>query len=281
MTADATWVIVDGEAASAAEPVLRADDRGFLYGDAVFETLRAVDGRPVALSRHLARLAASLEALRIGPLDVAALLAPQVQRALALNGLTQGEAAVRVTVTRGRGAGPLPPAGARPTTVVAARPLGASVLARRRGVHGVPVEAPRRALAALKTSCYLPSVMALLTTGGRGPEPVEPLFIDGGQVLEGATTNLFVLGADGVLQTPPADGRVLPGIARAQVIERVAGLGLPFAERPLPVDALRRAPAAFVTSALLPIAPLLSFDGHPFPAGGPGADLLEALHGAW
>ncbi|MCA9560076.1 MAG: aminotransferase class IV, partial [Myxococcales bacterium] len=107
---------VDGRLARSDAPVLRADDRGFLYGDGAFETLRAVDGRPVGFARHRARLEATLRALHFPPLttDLAAAAAAVIEA----NDLRRGEAIVRLRVSRGPGEGPRPPADARPTVVV-------------------------------------------------------------------------------------------------------------------------------------------------------------------
>lgn len=240
-------IIVDGRMYPADAPVLRADDRGFLYGDGAFETVRLVDGRPAHLGRHLARLGATLAALAIeapAPQRVADELAALV----AANGLGAGEGAARVSVSRGVGAGPRPGAG-RATVVVTAGPLPARVVERRGGARLRLVEGPARAIAGHKTLCYLPGVLAL---GAVAPNE-EPVWVEGEAVLEGATCNVFAW-IDGRLCTPPADGRLLPGVARAVLLE--AGAVEAVIDR-----AALRAAAVFVTSALLPVAPVVAIDG--------------------
>lgn len=238
-------------------PVLRADDRGFLYGDGIFETIRAIDGAPRHLDRHLARLNRGLATLAIPPVD-GAILARRIDTLLTANGLRTGESAIRLTVSRGPGGGPRP-GPATPTVVIAARRPGPALAERRAGVRLRTVTGPHRLVAGLKSLCYLPSVLASLAV-----EPgEEPLFVDpGGAVLEGATCNVFARFGDR-LCTPPADGALLPGVARGLVIERAAALGLAVEARRLTLDDLRRADGVLVTNALLPVAPVRALDGQP------------------
>ncbi len=259
---------VDGRLAPSHLPVLRADDRGFLYGDGAFETLRAVDGRPIALHRHLARLHATLAALRFPPLTIDPRAA--VGAVLEANGLQRGEVMVRLRVSRGPGEGPRPPARPTPTVVVSAARLPDAVPRKRaRGVDLVTVRAPRRALPHLKTASYLASVMAL----AESPDDVEPIWCDATDaVLEGATTNVFVVEAGG-LWTPADDGHLLPGIARAVVLDWARDQGLDAREAPLPRARLLEGPA-FVTNAVLRVAPVRSVDGVELPGA---ADRLAAL----
>lgn len=259
---------VDGRLAPSHVPVLRADDRGFLYGDGAFETLRAVEGRPIGMDRHLARLGATLAALHFPSLT--ADLRAAAAAVLEANDLRSGEAIVRLRISRGPGAGPRPPARARPTVVVSATRLPEDVRRRRRdGIELATASTPRRALPHLKTASYLASVLAL----AEAPEGVEPLWCDdAGDVLEGATCNVFVVEAGG-LWTPPAAGELLPGIARAVILERARALGLGLDERPLPRSRLAAGPA-FVTNAVLQLAPVRRLDGAEVPVN---PDLIAAL----
>lgn len=238
-------------------PTLRADDRGFLYGDGIFETIRAIDGAPRHLDRHLDRLARGLAALEIPPVD-GATLTRRIDTLLTANGLQTGESAIRLTVSRGPGSGPRP-GPSTPTVVIAARRPGPALARRRAGVRLRAMVGHHRLVAGLKSLCYLPSVLASLAV-----EPgEEPLFVDpDGAVLEGATCNVFVRFGDR-LRTPPADGALLPGVARGLVIERAARLGLTVESRRLTLDDLRLADGVMVTNALLPIAPVCALDGRP------------------
>lgn len=246
------WPIwVNGRWYAADTAVFRADDAGLLYGHGAFETLRLIVGRPVALTRHLARLSAALGALQI-ELD----LAPAAEAAQALAGrLAAGaEAAGRIVVTAGR-------PGGSPMCVVSARPVPLGVLRRRAGAAAVPVTGLVRSPAEHKTLAWLPSVLARQ----QAPAGVEPLFqTPDGQLLEGATSNLFVRRAAGWV-TPPAD-RCLPGITRGLILEAARHLGQPVREAPVPAEWLTPGAEAFITNALLPLAPLTAFGTAPLRA---------------
>lgn len=261
-------ILVCGRLVPADQPVLRADDRGVLYGDGAFETIRVVDGRPRHLERHRVRLGQTLDALGIdrAPLDA---LGADLGRLLTANELLGGEAIARVTITRGTAPGPRPAPGP-PTIIITARPLPHRFTARRAGVHLRTVSGLVRALPRWKTVCYLPGVLALAAV-----EPQEePLLVDtDGHALECATANLFVSTGQG-LRTPPDDGSILPGVARGLVIEGASSEGLPVECARIPIDALGARPM-LITNALLPVAPVATLDGAPLPP--PDRALLKRL----
>ncbi len=272
VSSGATHCSVDGRLVPVDQPALRPDDRGFAYGDGAFETLRAVDGRPIGLGRHLARLGTTLDALRIPrpPID----LPEELRRVLLANGLTRGEACARIRVSRGPGWGARPPPDPRPTVIVDASPCPPTLDARRaEGMAVVTLQTPRRALPTLKTLAWLPSVVALLDV----PCDAEAIFCDDDEVLEGATTNIFAL-RPGLIWTPPDDGRLLAGVARAVVLTWAAASGLAVREAPLSRAALAAGPA-LLTNALLRAAPVRAVDAVPLPA--PDIELLERLHVAY
>lgn len=224
--------------------------------------MRAVDGRPRHLERHTARLDRTLTALGITGVDMAALGA-RVVELLTANELTEGEASVRLTVTRGVGRAPRPTRSA-PTVIGHAGPLPAHLAARRAGVHLRTVSGLPRALPRWKSLSYLPSVLAL---GAVEPHE-EPLLVDaGGRALECATANLFAW-TGAALLTPPDRGDILPGVARGLLIEAAQRDGLPTICTDLPLGELGRMPL-FVTNALLPIAPVATLDGSPVPPAAP------------
>lgn len=243
-----TFLFVNGTLCPADAPVIRADDAGFLHAWGAFETLRLTHGRVVGRQRHRARLEGTLARLGIDA-DVTAII-EQAERLAQVNQIGS-EGRARVTVTGGTEG--------RPTTVVQAGALPASVAARRAGVDCTRADVPR-AFADLKTVAWLGPRLAL-----RDARPGdEPLRCAGDLVLEGATSNVFCAAPDGVV-TPPADGRILPGTARAVLIEVLTRLGVPCRIRPLTFDTLARH-GGVVTNALLPIAPIRTVDGRATPA---------------
>ncbi len=239
---------------AAGRPALRVDDRGFTHGEGAFETIRARGGAAVGLARHLARLAGTLGLLDIATAPWLDDIPRRLCDLLVANGLGRGEARVRLRVSRG--------AGRRgPTVVMTAERLPLDVRRRRRGVRAATVPAAPGSLAAHKTLCYLPWLLAMRSTPGR-----EPLAVDGaGHVLEGATCNVFAV-VGGTLWTPPADGRLLPGVARAVLLEAAARAAVPTREAPLPLETLIGADEAFVSNALLRAAPLAAVGDRELPA---------------
>lgn len=238
-------------------PTLRADDRGFLYGDGVFETIRVVGGRPCHLDLHLDRLSAALRALAIRP-PTDPPLGIRLATLLTANGLDRadaGECAVRITVSRGPGTGPRPTTGP-PTVVLTARSLGHGFRRRREGVALRTVRGLHRVLPRLKSLCYLPAVLALAAVA----DDEEPLFVDDARrVLEGATCNVFARFGDRLVTPPEAD--VLPGVARGLLLQRASALGLSCTPEPLPLDRMLAADGLWVSNALLPLAPVSAVDG--------------------
>lgn len=232
-------------------------DRGLLYGDALFETWRTYSGRPFAVSLHLERLAESARriALPVPDFDWEATGAGLLER----NGLAGDDAAVRLTVTRGRGAaGLLPPSRPRPTALLTCRPVDPALIRLRRtgvtaailpfspGLDGV--------LQSVKTTAYLPAILGKVWARGRGA--FEGLYsTERGEILEGATSNVFVV-ESGRLLTPPATRGVLPGVTRSLVIEIARHSGIRVAESRLTVDRLRQADEAFLTATSLEVMPI-------------------------
>ncbi len=254
-----------------AERAARIDpsDRGFTLGDGVFETLRAGGGKPFRMEAHLARLAAGAAALGISLPLPAPRIAAAVDETIAANDLAMGNAAVRITLSRGVGArGLLPPADARPTLMITAtafqpaarHPLSAVIVDIRRNEHSP--------LARLKSLNYLDNVLAQRAAVARGAE--EAILLNtAGRLACAARANLFVLRGRTLL-TPPASEGVLAGIARAEVLEIARELGIGVHETPLERDALATADEAFLSNSLMEVAGLAYIDGRAIGGNGIG-----------
>jgi branched-chain amino acid aminotransferase len=253
-------------------------DRGFLYGDSVFETIRTYGGEPFALGEHLARLARSAAKIGITLPIAAADLALEVR--LAVRAARNDESYVRVTVTRGTGPLGLDPALARaPLRVILVEPLTPPPAALYRdGVRAVTtrVDRPADAAPGAKVGNYLASLLALQAAKAQGAH--EAILLDArGDVLEGATSNVFFV-QGGALLTPPEDAGILAGITRAQVIEIAAELGFPV--RLITFSPTLPAEEAFLTSSLREMLPLAQVDAHRFGDGHPGP-VTRAIHTAF
>ena len=244
-------------------------DRGFTLGDGVFETLRAYAGRPFRLDAHLTRLEGGAAALGIPVPLPAARIAAAVAETLAANDLTTGDAAIRITLSRGPAPrGLLPPGSPRPTLMISAaacqpapvRPLSAVIVGIRRNEHSP--------LSRLKTLSYLDNVLAQREAAAQGAD--EAILLNTtGRLACAARANLFVLRGNTLL-TPPGSEGVLPGIARAEVLSIAASLGIHAHEAPLAREALADADEAFLANSLIEVAALGSIDGHAIADGGIG-----------
>ena len=270
---------IDGSLVGTAEARVSVYDRGFLYGDAVFEVLRTYGGVPFALDEHLARLQRSAERVFITlPVDDAT-LRREVEHALAA--ASNDESYVRIVVTRGTGPLSLDPDTAvRPLRVVLVEPVnppsrdvyagGIAVLLvhARRAVDGTAAEGA-------KVSNYLANLLALRQARERGAQ--EALVVDAhGHVVEGASSNVFVVRA-GHVATPPESAGILAGITRSCILEAARELRVPVEERDLAVADVLGADEAFVTSSIREVLPVVVADGRPIGTGLPGP-ITRALH---
>jgi branched-chain amino acid aminotransferase len=247
-------------------------DHGLVVGDGVFETLRVYGGIPFAWTRHLARLHASAAGLGLDA-PAADELRVAAEAVLAANAFA--EARLRITVT----GGPAPPGSRRaavpPTVIVTAFAL--EPLAPAADVMIVPwTRNEGGALAGLKTISYAENVRALAYVEARGAhEAIFPNTI--GNLCEATGSNVFLV-LDGVCCTPPITAGCLNGVTRQLLIEiGRAELGIPVEETDVPVDALRRADEAFVSSTIREVQPIASVDGAALPASpGPITTRLAA-----
>jgi branched-chain amino acid aminotransferase len=250
-------------------------DRGFLYGDSVFETIRTYGGRPFALERHLARLAESASRVFIDLPVTLDQLAREVRSAVV--GAGNAESYARVTITRGVGESlGLDPALSRhPLRVVIVTPLSPPPLeAYRDGVSVVSYRTERvtdnSAAAGAKVGNYLTAVLASREVRRAGA--AEALIVDGqGRVVEGATSNVFVVEADGSLVTPPEHDGILLGITRETLLEVAASLGVPVRYESLSLERVKDAAEVFVSSSIRELLPVVRIDGEPVGGGSPGA----------
>jgi branched-chain amino acid aminotransferase len=274
-------VSIDGAVVGPDEAKVSVYDRGFLFGDAVFEVLRAYDGKPFALGEHLARLRGS--AARVGmvvPWDDAS-LGREVEVAIAAAG--GGESYVRLVVTRGSGPVSLDPDTARAPlrVVLVERATPPPRAAYADGIAAVTVRIARAvdgtSAIGAKVTNYLPNLLALRAAKGQGAQ--EALVVDGaGEVVEGATSNVFAL-LGGRLVTPPESAGILPGITRRHVLVGASRAGIDAVEAPLQLEDLYEAQEAFITSSIREIVPVVKIDDRPIGAGSPGL-VTRKLHRA-
>ncbi|MCS6798146.1 MAG: aminotransferase class IV [Myxococcota bacterium] len=274
---------VDGEVLPVERARLPLLDRGVLYGDGVFEVVRTYGGRPFALDEHLARLERSASRIGIALPATAADIDAVVERLLREAGA--GDAYVRIIVTRGEGPIGYDPSAARdPRLVVLVAPLPplpAGLHENGAEVRLVPCSRPtdEARAAGAKVSDYLANLLALAEARRAGA--YEAVLVGpAGEVLEGASSNVFVVDEQGRLRTPPTSARILAGITRAHVLEVARAARLVVEQRVLFPPDLYGAREAFITSTLREVVPVVRVDGWTVGDGRPGPvtrALLAAL----
>jgi len=266
-------VYVDGQVRDPDRAVVSVFDRGFLFGDSVYETVAYQGGRLHFLSEHLDRLEKSARAIYIEPPDRATVI-EAVRSTVAASG--EAEARVRVIVTRGAGPVDIDPATAdRPRLVVIAQPLGAPSDAMIEAGVAVEVVGHSRggsgADPTVKSGNYLASVLAIAAARRKRSGVAEAILCTGaGSVAEGATSNVFLV-KDGVLVTPGIAVGILEGVTRGKVLGLAQAAGYPTREADFVAPAeLPAADEVFLTSAVRGILPVTTVDGSPVGNGSPG-----------
>jgi branched-chain amino acid aminotransferase len=248
-------------------PAVSVSDHGLTVGDGVFEAVKAVRGRPFALTQHLERLRRSAEGLGLPEPDL-----EEVRRAVGqvLEGTTDDLSRIRVTYT----GGPAPLGSGRvdsePTLVVVAAPLEPAAASTR--VATVPWPRNERgALAGLKTTSYAENVVMLAYAQERGAGEAVMANL-AGRLCEGTGSNVFYV-VDGELRTPTLGSGCLAGVTRALVLEWCGGR-----EVDEPIDVVRRASEVFLASTTRDVQPVSAWDDRELPAPGP---VTRAAQEAW
>ncbi len=269
-------VYVNGRYRPYAQAFVHAEDRGFQFGDAVYEVCEVMGGGIVDMERHLARLQRSLAELQMPmPMSLKALevvLHQTVRRNRVRDGL--------VYLQVSRGAGPrdfaFPADGTPPTVVCLARsqPPGRAAAQAEIGISVVTLPDIRWKRCDIKTVMLLPAVLAKREAARQGAK--EAWLVDeGGYITEGASSNAWIVTSGGELVTRALSHALLPGVTRATVMDAIAREGLGIAERSFTVDEARVAREAFVTSATNTVMPVVRIDGVPVGDGKPGAVSLK------
>jgi branched-chain amino acid aminotransferase len=267
-------VYIDGRVREPENAMVSVFDRGFLFGDSVYETIALLGHRLIFLPEHMDRLERSARRIYLGLPERSA-----IEQAIRETVVATGDrdARVRVIVTRGVGVVDIDPASATaPQIIVIAQPLGAPTAeALEVGVAVEVVSVSRCASGsvspAVKSGNYLNSVLAIAEARRRRPQANEAILCAGnGSVAEGATSNIFCV-EQGELQTPALDVGILDGVTRGKVLGLARANGIAARELSfLSPEKLRSANEAFLTSAVRGILPVTTVDGVRVGDGRPG-----------
>jgi len=256
-------VFLNGNFLPETEALISINDRGFLLGDGLFETMRVVNGRPFRMAQHLERMTRGLDFLKIpSP------FAPKELQKFAAELLTRNQlpdSILRVTVTRGPGRrGYSPKNSGTPTVAMTLSPLPETnpdeplQWSLITSPFRVPASDP---ISSYKSTSRILSILARADAEARGAD--EALLLNtNGEAAEAAGGNMFWVYREQICTVPTGRG-VLPGITRAVVLEICQALGLATNKRVIKPEMLRNAEGIFITNSALGIVPVVSFDGEP------------------
>jgi D-alanine transaminase len=259
---------LNGEFLPLSETRISVMDRGFLFGDGVYEVIPVYGGRLFRLEHHLKRLQNSLDAIRISNP-----LAPAEWHLMLTKLVESNEAedqSVYLQVTRGvaEKRDHAFPADVTPTLFAMSTPMAESVdIDAIPGVSAVTLEDIRWNLCNVKAITLLPNVLLrqqAIDGGG-----TEAILIKNGLAIEGAASNVFIV-SNGLLITPANGPSLLPGITRDLVIELAANHAIPFREADITEQQLFDAEEIWLTSSTREISPVIQLNDRVISAGKPG-----------
>lgn len=271
---------VNGHYRPLSEPLIEVEDRGYQFADAIYEVWGVEKGALLDNEGHFARLERSLGELKIRPpLSRVALMTilKEVQRR---NRLRDGLLYLQVS----RGVAPRDhafPAYARPVVVITAKRIDPALVAARAasGIAVVTVPETRWARCDIKSVGLLPNVLAKQTAREAGA--FEAWFVDAdGFVMEGTSSNAWIVDSAGVLRTQPLSNRILHGVTRATLMRIAAEHQMKVEERPFTVAEALAAREAYISSATNAAIPVVRLDGRQIGDGKPGP-VARALRDAY
>jgi D-alanine transaminase len=259
------------------EAKVSVEDRGFLFGDGVYEVIRARDGGLFTADEHLARLQEGMRALEIDAGRAASVrtLRSVGEELLDRNDRTEGDATIYVQVTRGAAprAHAYPGAGCQPTVYLSTARFAHPPGLHDSGAGAITLPDLRWTRCNLKTVNLLPNVMAKQRAVEAGA--FEAMLIRDGVITEGASTNVFGV-IDGRLRTYPASHYILGGITRTVILDMAREMGIPVEEQGIRVEEIPRLEELFATGTTTDVMPLVRVDGRQVGSGKPG-DITRRL----
>ncbi|GJL58718.1 MAG: D-alanine aminotransferase [Nitrospirales bacterium] len=243
------------------------DDRGFLFGDGVYEVIRAYHGVPAFWSEHFNRLIRSAKEIKIHfsiePLQFLGLLLSGLRQ----SGYQEGKIYIQVT----RGVAPREhafPSNGAPTVFLAFRQMVAlAVEVCQQGVSVITLPDTRWHRCDIKSLNLLPNVLA--KQQAREAKAFEGIFLRDGQVTEGATSNIFAV-KNGVLITPERNHLVLAGVTQQQVVILAQEKGWEVQFRPIRLSELLQSDEVFLVGTTIEVLPVIQVNGQPIQDGKPG-----------
>ncbi len=269
---------VNGQYLAHGAASVHIEDRGYQFADAVYEVWALFDGRLADPDGHFTRLNRSLSELKIDPPMSREALTVVLKETVRRNRIREGLVYLQVS----RGVAPrdhaFPSPDIAPSVVVTVSRVDRAATEARalRGVGVITQPENRWGRCDIKTVGLLPNVLAKQAARERGA--VEAWFVDEmGLVTEGASSNAWIIDANGTLRTRDAQSNILRGVTRTTLIEILGLEGITLSEQPFSVEEAKAAKEAFITGAGSLVLPVVTIDGTPVGTGEPGpmASLLR------
>jgi D-alanine transaminase len=251
------------------QAAVHIEDRGYQFGDGVYEVIAVIDGRLVDEERHLRRLNRSLTELRINPPMCNAALKIVMREVVRRNGVESGIVYLQIT----RGVAPREhafPKSAKPVLVITSRRTRApDPRLGRAGIAVITIPDIRWQRCDIKSIALLPNVLGKQQAREAGA--YEAWQVDReGYITEGTSTNAWIVTEDGAVVTRAADHAILNGVTRLAVLDIIHREGYRLVERPFSVAEAKAAREAFLTSTTADLLPVVRLDGAPVADGKPG-----------
>ncbi len=268
---------LDGRFMPLADARVSVLDRGFVFGDGVYELVPVYSRKPFRLEEHLRRLQHSLDGIRLANPHGVAVWRELIEQLIAQQDFDDQSVYLQIT----RGVAPRDhafPAGVAPTVFMFAQPLvSATAEQKSAGVCAITAPDIRWGRCDIKAISLLANVLARQQAVEAGC--AETVMLRDGFFSEGAASNIFVV-KDGVLRAPPPSRLILTGITYDVVLELAAAHGIPAELRAISEAELRDADELWMTSSTKEIMPIVSLDGVPVGDGkqGPMARQMDALY---
>lgn len=242
------------------------EDRGYQFGDGVYEVIRVYNGHPFALEQHLARLQRSAQKIRMELPYTIDRLQVLLLQLIETNELKEGT--LYLQVTRGKAPRSHPfPAEATPLMIAYTQTVPRPFNYFETGIHAITTEDIRWLRCDIKSLNLLGAVLAKQEALDQGCQ--EAILIRDGIVTEGSATNVFAV-KEGILYTHPANHLILAGITRLIVIDLAREAQIQVMEKPFSQQELYQADELFVTGTTMEISPVTHVDQQPIGGATPG-----------
>ena len=267
-------VYLNGQFLPLEEAKISVLDRGFIYGDGVYELIPVYDREPYRLAGHLARLQRSLDGIRLANPHTASEWEAIIRELIAR--MPFSDQGVYFQVTRGVAKRDHAfPVGVAPTVFMMSNPLVLPTAEQiERGVAVITAADERWLHCDLKTISLLGNVLARQAAVDAGA--VESVFFRNGYLTEASASNVLIV-KDGVVVAPPKDNLILPGITYDAAFDLAREAGLPVAVRPVSRDEALAADEMWLSSSTKEVLAVTTVDGSPFAGGRPGP-MFRKMH---